>query len=247
MDMTNKKATVAELYRYHTANLRALKAAKGQIAPLAKAAISTNRTAELTSLLKLYAFLIGAWAEVRLQKVLHEPSAFSAIERASVSNERTQLDQWKRLAEVAFRKHYHIEPATPVRTFPFTARSRFEAILKLFDNELSVVITVRNKLAHGQWAYALNGANDAVEQGIMKELRRENFLSLQFKDALISCIADIANILVVSQQTFERDFDRLFAKLEQLQANLENRQYAKYEAMLIARHQRAKQARSGGG
>ncbi|MNK86674.1 hypothetical protein D3C87_1065920 [compost metagenome] len=244
--MTNKKATVAELYSYHTANLRALKAAKGQIASLAKAAISTNRTAELTSLLKLNAFLIGAWAEVRLQKVLHEPSAFTAIERAAVSSKKTQLDQWKMLAEVAFRKHYHIVQAAPMRTLPFTARARFEEILKLFDNELSVVITVRNKLAHGQWAYALNGANDAVEQGIMKELRRENFLSLLFKDALIACIADIANILVVSQPTFERDFDRLFAALEQLQSNLKNRQYTKYAAMLIARHRGAKQGQSGG-
>ncbi|MNT83605.1 hypothetical protein D3C71_1758170 [compost metagenome] len=80
----------------------------------------------------------------------------------------------------------------------------------------------------------------------MKELRRENFLSLLFKDALIACIADIANILVVSQPTFERDFDRLFAALEQLQSNLKNRQYTKYAAMLIARHRGAKQGQSGG-
>ncbi len=80
----------------------------------------------------------------------------------------------------------------------------------------------------------------------MKELRKENFLSLLFKDDLIDCIANIANILSVSQQTFERDFDLLFATLEQLQSNLRNRKYIKYEAMLVARHQRARRERSGG-
>ncbi|MBN9096462.1 hypothetical protein [Pandoraea pnomenusa] len=244
--MVNKKATVEELYKYHTANLRALKAAKSQIAPLAKAAIATKRTAELSSLLKLYSFLIGACAEVRLLKVLHEPSAFSDAERASILSKKTQLDQWKMLAETAFRKHYAIALPAPIKTLPFTPRSRFEAIFKLFDSELSTIITVRNKLAHGQWEYALNGDNDAIEQGIMKELRKENFLSLLFKDDLIDCIANIANILSVSQQTFERDFDLLFATLEQLQSNLRNRKYIKYEAMLVARHQRARRERSGG-
>ncbi len=240
------KATVEELYRFHTANLRALKAAKSQIAPLARAAIATRRQAELSSLLKLYAFLVGAWAEVRLQKVVHEPKAFSDDERSLILGKSTQLDQWKTLAETAFRKHYAIGGSSSMKNLPFTPRSRFEAILSLFNNELKTVITVRNKLAHGQWEFALNGNNDAIEPGMMAELRKENFLSLQFKDDLIGCIAEIVNTLSVSRETFERDFDALFSSLEQLQSNLKNRQYAKYEAMLVARHQIAKQRRTIG-
>ncbi|MEK6418109.1 MAG: hypothetical protein V4801_00735 [Burkholderia gladioli] len=243
--MANKKATVEELFKYHTQNLRALKSAKSQIAPLAKAAIATKRSAELSSLLRLYALLIGAWAEVRLLKVVHEPDAFSDAERLLILSEKTQLDQWKMLAETAFRKHYVIALPTPINKLPHSARSRFDAISELFDNELSTVITVRNKLAHGQWEYALNGTNDAIEQSIMKELKKENYLSLQFKDDLISCIADIANVLSVSQKAFERDFDQFYSKFEQLRLNLKNRKYSKYEAMLLDRHQDAKKKRSG--
>jgi hypothetical protein len=241
--MPNNTATPQELYRFHTENLRALVTAKEQIAPLAKHAIAIKAATELSSLLKLYAFLVGAWAEVRLQKVLYEPNAFADSDRASIKGQRTQLDQWKRTVEIAFRKHYSISEPQPLSLLPFTPRARYGAIAALLDNELQLVINVRNKLAHGQWAYALNSEGTAIETNMMRELRTENFMSLQFKDDLIGNIAEIVNTLVISKPTFERDFDALFKMLEQLQTNLHCRKYEKYEALLIANHGRERQRR----
>ncbi|MBU7438600.1 hypothetical protein [Paraburkholderia fungorum] len=244
--MSNNKATAEDLYRYHTENLRALKTAKGQIAPLAKAAIATQSKTELSSLLRLYAFLVGAWAEVRLQKVLYEPTAFTDAERTSIRSIDAQLEQWKRVVEVAFRKHYAIaEKAALSPNLNFTARARYEAIIELLNSDLKLVITVRNRLAHGQWAYALTSSCDAVENNMMKELKQENFLSLQFKDDLIGYIAELINTLVVSQATFERDFDKLYKKMEQIRINLHRRKYSKYATLLITNHQRGRATRRG--
>lgn len=245
MTMSNKKASTEDLYRYHTENLRALKTAKGRIAPLAKASIAAQNEIELTSLLRLYAFLVGAWAEVRLQKVLYEPNAFTQTERDSIQSAKTQLDQWKRTVDRAFRKHYAIGDAAPITELPFTARVRHGAIAELLESDLQLVITVRNRLGHGQWAYPLTSECDAVETSMMKELKLENFMSLQFKEDLIGCIAELVSTLVVSQATFERDFDKLFKKLEQVRTNLHHRKYENYKALLIANHQRGRLKRRG--
>src|SRR2546427_18894 len=82
------------------------------------------------------------------------------------------------------------------------------------------VIVLRNKLAHGQWAYPLNEQLDDVAQSQMDALRDENILSLKQKSGLIEAFCDSIHDLVVSPPTFERDFDNHFRRVAQLRANL---------------------------
>ena len=74
--------------------------------------------------------------------------------------------------------------------------------------------------AHGQWVYPLNNVGTAVESDKYKLINKENLQSLQFKFDLIGHLADAIHDLVVSPETFERDFEKHFRKLLQTRTNL---------------------------
>lgn len=62
-------------------NLREIEKALDSVSRLAKDEIAqSDAHGALNSLLMLYTFLIGAWAECRLRKLLHEQFGFSGSE-----------------------------------------------------------------------------------------------------------------------------------------------------------------------
>lgn len=225
----------SKLYACHVANLRELELAISHTARLARAAIaSCDPQQSLRSLLRLYAFLVGAWAECRLQKLLHEEFGFSDDERVTILAKSSRLEQWQETVDSAFRK-YHNLPKAPLdeRVLGVAHAARRAALHDVLNNELRIVIEIRNKLAHGQWVYPLNSEGTAVESDKYKQINKENLQSLQFKFHLLGYLADATHDLVVSQKTFERDFEIHFRKLFQVRTNLAKKEYARYEASLI--------------
>ena len=92
------------LYKYYVTNLRSLEIAVKSTALSTRRAISENNINSIQSFVRLYAFLVGAWAETRLGKLLLEQSGFSSMDRKTILEESTQLDQWFKTVELAFRK-----------------------------------------------------------------------------------------------------------------------------------------------
>lgn len=238
----------SELYRYHVKNLRELERALEQTARLAKAEIARrDPQRSLQSLVRLYAFLLGAWAECRLSKLLYEQAGLSDDERGVVLAFNTHLDRWKAVVDIAFRKHYQI-PSAPLnsRVLGVSHAARREALHQVLCDDLRVVIEIRNKLAHGQWVYPLNNEGTAVENDKFSLINKENIMSLQFKYSLLGHLANAAHDLVVSLPTFQRDFDGRFRLLEQVRTNMSVKQYAKYEQSLVSSRQKARAARGEG-
>lgn len=237
-----------KLYSQHVANLRELQAALGNVARLARAAIaSQDPERSLRTLLRLYAFLLGAWAECRLRKLLHEEFGFSEAERTAILQCKTQLEQWQATVDAAFRKHYKLPQAElNTRTLGVTVSARRDALLEVLNEDLRIIIEIRNKLAHGQWIYPFNSEGTIVEQDKYKRINKENLLSLEFKLAMLEHLADAVHDLVVSPRTFERDFDGHFKKLFQVQTNLTKRDYEKYKQALVNSRQRARANKASG-
>jgi hypothetical protein len=231
-----------KLYSFHVANLRELELAMSNTARLARAAIaSKDPQRALRSLLRLYSLLIGAWAECRLKKLLHEEFGFSDVERLEIDQEQTHLGQWQATVDSAFRKHHGLKRAKlDERTLGVAHEARRVALHNVLTSELRIVIEIRNKLAHGQWIYPFNNACTAVEPDKYKLINKENLQSLQFKYDLVRHLADAVHDLVVSPRTFERDFEMHFRKLLQVKTNLTKKSYAKYEQALIQSRQRAR-------
>jgi len=241
---TNTPYAPSKIYRHHVANLRELELAIGHAARIARAEIASGDPRNsLRSMLRLYSFLVGAWAECRLQKLLHETNGFSEKEREVIGQAKTQLEQWERTVDLGFRKHHQVWKAPLIaKNIGVTHAARREALHAVLSNELRIIIEIRNKLAHGQWIYPFNSNGDAVEPDKHKLINKENLQSLQFKYALVGYLADTVHDLVVSPATFERDFDSHFNKLLQVKINLKTRSYEKYRDALVRRRQKARAA-----
>lgn len=235
-----------KVYGYHVANLRELDAALTNVARPARAAIASNDPERsLRTLLRLYAFLLGAWAECRLKKLLHEEFGFADAEREAILAYGTQLEQWQAAVDAAFRKHYKLPNAElNARNLGVAASARRDALLGILDYDLRIVVEIRNKLAHGQWIYPLNSEATQVEQDKYKLINKENLLSLEFKLAMLQHLADAVHDLVVSPRAFERDFESHFRRLFQAQANLRRRPYEKYAQSLVRSRERARAKRA---
>ncbi len=226
-------------------NLRELEIALANVSRLAKEEIATRDSQNsLRSLLRLYTFLIGAWAECRLKKLLHEEYGFTAAERIAIESAKSQHQMWTKVVEHAFRKHYHIPHGNlDCSSLGNTKAAYYDELLASLDNELKIVIEIRNKLAHGQWRFPLNRSGTSVQADKEQLISRENLMTLQIKYRLIGKIADVVHDLVVSPATFERDFSNHFALLSQARIDLNRRSYEKYRDKLINARERARMQR----
>lgn len=238
----------SKLYSHHVANLRELELAINHTARLARSAIaSRDPQRSLRSLLRLYSFLVGAWAECRLRKLLHEEFGFSEAERNEALQGDTQLAHWQSTVDIAFRKHHKVSKAPlDSRVLGVSHAARRTALHDVLASDLRIIIEIRNKLAHGQWVYPFNNVGTLVEAEKYRLINQENLLSLQLKFALLGHLADAIHDLVVSPATFERDFDNHFKKLEQVKTNLKVKDYAKYERSLVQSRQKYRAQRGEG-
>jgi hypothetical protein len=237
----------SKLYRYHVANLRSVGIALNNAAISARQAIAEENHSATQSFTRLYAFLLGAWAETRLNKLINENGAFSEADKAKILAQSSQLEQWLKVVEVSFRNYYKIPKAhLDEKTLPHSAYHRFHTIQTIINNDLRPIIEVRNKLAHGQWIYPLNTQATDVEKAKFTLINNENLLSLQLKQSLVATVADIVHDLAVSLPTFERDFDAHYRKITCAQNNLLHRDFRKYQSQLIEKRKRGIQKRRDG-
>ena len=233
----------SDLYRFHCENLRQVGTGMDRVASVSRRAIATSDSTTLKSLIRLYALLVGAWAECRLKKLLYEPSGFSDADRKQVRAVSTQYDKWCITVELAFRKHYDVKKAAlNSSSLPFTAAARYAESLKLLKTELRPLIELRNSFAHGQWAYFLTNDEEDVNTDQMSAFKKENLLTLQYKRDLLIHLASLVNDLVVSA-AFDRDFDLHYKPIAYARDRLANQQYSDYEVRLKDRYARGKASR----
>lgn len=228
-----------KLYRFHVCNLRSIEVAMGNTALSARKAIAEENSHAIASFIRLFSFLIGAWAETRLSKLLFERNGMAAEDRNTVISQPTQLERWHKSVEIAFRSKYGVPTAVlSETTLRHAANARYTSLVDVLGTDLRSIIEIRNKLAHGQWVYPLNSEGNDVEEDKYNDLRQENLLALQFKQNLISSLAFIIHDLIVSLPTFERDFDLHYRQIIATKINLQRRSYEQYSEMLIAKRQR---------
>ena len=239
--------TESELYRFHSANLREVSRAIERVEIAARRAIATVDEVTLRALIRLYALLLGAWAECRLKKLLYEPSGFDQGDRTKIQEVSDQHGRWRTTVEMSFRKRFNLpHAAINSNTIPFTAAARYTECQQLLQDQLRPVIELRNKFAHGQWAYLLNNDENDVSSAQMAAFKQENLMTLQFKRDLINHLAALINDLVVSV-VFDRDFDSHYARIAHTLSRLAHQRYVDYANRLQARHSRGKILRKAAG
>ena len=228
-----------KLYEFHVANLRSVRAGLDHVFRSARSAIACGDQSVVRTHIRILLFLLGAWSEARLLKLLYEPNGFSSVEKNRILSAATALARWLSAVEIAFRRHYNI-PKAALRPpqLPTTAHFRLTTLKETMKNDLRAIITMRNKLAHGQWKYPLNEGMNDVAQLEMDALRTENILSLTQKATLLDILCKVVHDLAISRSTFERDWDVHFSNFEQTRTNIARKSYDKWEAQIHTRYKR---------
>ena len=231
-----------DLYKAHSANLRSVSKTLGVISKTTKQFLRINQDVSAMQLTRVYALLLGAWAECRLSKLLHKAGGFEKKEVEKITQISSIKDRWDKVIHVAFSKHYSTRKLS-VRTLGHTAHSRYIAIRNELEHNLYPVIELRNRLAHGQMEYPLKNPPKDVSTELMKELKTMNILTLQYKKTLLGHVIDLIECLVVSKPTFERDFDEIYNRITETSGRLKGANYREYRIMLQTKHSQGKQLR----
>lgn len=224
-----------EKYKAHVLNLRELENAHRHFnRQLNNAVASENLVAE-KAFLKVYLLLIGAWAEVRLLKVLFEPNGFNDDDIIRIMENGTLLGKWKDAVYLGFCKRYGVVGELTEIKIGFDALAKYNKIESLLNGDLKPIIEIRNRLAHGQWARTFNTDLTDISQERMEQLNVENPLSCKAKKKIIECMAIIINDLVVGREAFERDFNKHCNLLSTTNERLQQQSYENWKNIQISK------------
>lgn len=221
-------------FRKHSENLRAICAGLTQAERTHKAAIRRGDAAATDFSARMHQLMVGLLAEAHLRKIVNDPGGFNSKEQQLLTQERSQIDQWLRTVEFAFRRHYHvplhleIDEATTALGVP----DQYDSIRNLLKDDLEPIVQDRNKLAHAQWRWLLNNKETDFTGRSKPPL---NYLSLKRRGAIISALAELIHTLVVSEPTFHRDYVALYDSISQTRAQIDGADYPQFESFLRSR------------
>ncbi|WEA54952.1 hypothetical protein [Lactococcus lactis] len=112
---------------------------------------------ELQAMTRLYAFLLGNWYEIRLYKIISEKSkvAFSMEEKKQIKDLKKITQKWEKCFEISMNK-------IDQETWNDLTRKNLESNFGDYMQEISNLITMRNRLGHGQWRVQMNGKQTSI-------------------------------------------------------------------------------------
>jgi hypothetical protein len=211
-------------FHKHTANLRVLKRGLTQAERQHKEAIRQGSDAAIEFAARVHTLIVGMVSEARLRTIVSDPDGFNDREREMIGRARSQLGRWQGAVDLAFRRQYlvpvHLAVAAP--TVDTMVASRYIVLQQLLERDLRTVIEDRNKAAHGQWAWILNSKESGFtgrSPGVL------NYRAIQRRAEILAALAGIVHALVVSEPTFERDFDELYSLVQTAKQRIDGPDY----------------------
>ncbi len=161
---------------------------------------------------QLYTFLICSWLEARLMKILYESSsaAFAENEIISVRNRSKMTKKWKECFSLAVCKSYgftYVSDSDYSSSFAngSISQQNYQNVFALFV-DIDDAITIRNRLAHGQWDKQFNSNNNALKNYPFLNIY-DNIQKLDILRQYYNEIADIISSYVTYKDKANLNFD----------------------------------------
>lgn len=224
------------MYEAASKNYREVERALTQVERAITSAIKRNDGTSVQALTGVQLLLVSVKAEARLIRVLNTPKGLTEAQRSRVLAEDQAIERWRRVVGDAFRRHYRVQTSSKlVDALDHDVLAKYNTLSSLIDNELLLIISLRNKLAHGQWVMPFNAGLTAVESSAVGALRAENTLSLRYRDRLLAQMGNIVGDLVVTAPGFEANFNKYFLKIRRYRQLLGHMDYRAWEAEIRQR------------
>lgn len=154
------------VFNAQTKNVRELDKAITQIKRSINDALKRNDHTSVRILTKTLALVFCAWVEANFSKVIHTPYGFSLNEIEQIK--KIYMDNgvekgWEKCVELGTIR------ASKRKSSKYIANIRLE-LSRLIKDYIVEPSLLRNKIAHGQWAIALNRNNTAENKDLTNSL-----------------------------------------------------------------------------
>lgn len=96
--------------------------------------------------------------------------------------------------------------------------------MNLLNNEIECVISLRNRLAHGQWKIALNTDKTDINQEITALLNTMGKVDLIINKNVFRNFAITISNLAMSRKAFEKQYDDRMLRIDETRKNISGRE-----------------------
>lgn len=191
---------------------------------------------------RLYTFLLCSWFEARLKKILYENSsvAFSDNERKDVLDADQMDVKWRRCLNLAVCKSYGFtfnkNQVDYTASFINNADAlRYYQTVYSYLGDIKQAITVRNRLAHGQWKIQLNSKETNFAGTDVNDFLTQN-CNIQKLDLLYNAyriMAEVISSYVVYKdkiltRNFQNDLEKKIKIIDNYRKRIEKSNFEDY-------------------
>lgn len=213
---------------YETKNLRECKKEYDLIFRLIKDCIRSNKELQEKLLLRPLTIASTVVAECYLYKIIYSEHADDSL-RNSVFAATTFIDKWQKLIDYCIEKTYEVSYENLERNYK-TAYLRYTEIKNYISSDLDELYSLRNKFAHGEVLYAFDNTRQNFNEDTTEIIRTLDLMKVIRLRKSFDEISKLILYIIESQRTFDRDFDRYFAKYEDIKEKCD-----KYNVLKLSR------------
>lgn len=201
-----------------------------------------KREKDVLGITRLYTFLLCSWLEARIKKILYEGSsvAFTEAERNQILSARKMSCKWKKYFNMAVCKSYGFIFKSNKNNYTDCFGNRkeelycYQKVLKYLD-DIKQAITVRNRLAHGQWETQLNYEETRMAGPEVYDFlnQYDNVQKLDMLYSIYKIIAEIISSYVVYKDknvtnNFNDTMIKKIKEIENFHQRIEKSNFEKY-------------------
>lgn len=197
---------------------------------------------DILSSTRLYTFLLCSWLEARLNKILYENSsvAFSDTERNCIISCDTMSDKWRNCLNMSVCKSYGFSFNIKQKDYSSdfsNGSDHLQYYQKVYTylDDIKHAVTIRNRLAHGQWKTQLNnkGTNFAGVDVNNFFYTYDNIQKLDLLYNVYKIIAEIISSYVVYKDkiltdNFKKDLEKKIRKIDNFRQRIEKTSFEDY-------------------
>lgn len=205
-----------EVFRAQTTNVRELERTWKHINRQINGSLLANNLTAVQVNTKLLSLIYCALAEALFSKILHTPKGLTLgyIEQVKAAIRKGGVKAgWIKSMELAM-----LSVQGAKSNHGHNVEQRLKRLIEQFIFDPSLL---RNKLAHGQWAVALNRDNDAINSDLTTEISNIDVVELyRRKSALQRLAAILEDIIESPNKAHHRDYWDHLDKFEKDQQEL---------------------------
>lgn len=183
---------------------------------------------------KTLALVYCAWSEAVLSKLIHTPYGFELheIEQIKTAQKSSIIVAWQKCIELGSAK-----VGAKSGGYVPNIRQRLDRLVSTYIEDPSLV---RNKIAHGQWAVALNRENTDTNSNISQKISVLSIVQVDtWKESFLG-LAEIIEAMIESpDRAFHRDYWPIVTRIESHLTKTANYSLAAKIALLKAKAARA--------